>query len=247
MSPQVRRRIAAYLAVGCVLVLAEASIIPLVTDLRPECKVAQEWVSSHQDRLPTTLADLSGFPVSYRRAIFAALPNETKAELWRGQLQEALRGKLTVAQRNALTQVVAFVRPNTYRDRVRPSEDLKALVATAFSAAERDSLFYRLGPERPSMTANYEALAARVALAARNWPVVAAIRKSSVASAAACDCNVGSWFCNGCDGTFYPMAYMCKGGGGCDIQQDGCGWGWQYPCNGRCLYVMCCEVCEVNP
>lgn len=40
------------------------------------------WVERHRDSLPTTLAELSGYPISFRRVIINAVPADVCVSLW---------------------------------------------------------------------------------------------------------------------------------------------------------------------
>jgi hypothetical protein len=75
----------------------------------PECVLAEQWVRAHADDLPTTLAGLSGFSMTYRRAIHNALPRETRASLWREHMESFLApdAGLNDAQRAAVREVIA--------------------------------------------------------------------------------------------------------------------------------------------
>ena len=48
------------------------------------------WVKAHRDRLPTTLAELARYPVSYRRVIVGAVPTAVRVRLWQEHLESFL-------------------------------------------------------------------------------------------------------------------------------------------------------------
>src|SRR5687768_4275927 len=56
-------------------------------DWRAACERGSSWARSNHASLPRTMAELAAFPSSIRRAIFSALPPETKSSMWQTQLQ----------------------------------------------------------------------------------------------------------------------------------------------------------------
>ena len=59
--------------------------------MRPEewpsdCRTIGSWVREHRHSLPRTLAELSRFPMAWRRAIVPALPFDDRVALWREHL-----------------------------------------------------------------------------------------------------------------------------------------------------------------
>ena len=45
-------------------------------------KVIVEWVDRHRDSLPISLAELSSYPIAFRRVIINAVPAEVRVALW---------------------------------------------------------------------------------------------------------------------------------------------------------------------
>jgi hypothetical protein len=45
-------------------------------------KAIAAWVERHRDSLPTTLAELSSYPISFRRVIVNAVPHDVRVSLW---------------------------------------------------------------------------------------------------------------------------------------------------------------------
>ena len=51
-----------------------------------ECEEARLWVDANLDRLPTRLEDFSAYSMTYRKAIYRALPAERREGLWSAHL-----------------------------------------------------------------------------------------------------------------------------------------------------------------
>ena len=50
-------------------------------------EAAQAWIDAHRDALPSTLSELSAFPMMVRRAIARALPATQRVAVWREHLE----------------------------------------------------------------------------------------------------------------------------------------------------------------
>jgi hypothetical protein len=170
----------------------------------PECVVAAAWVRAHHSALPTTLAEVSRYPIVYRRAIYDALPGDVRAGLWREQLEGFLRSgqRLSAAQRAAVREAIAQLPALT-----APGADgaagrrLGQHLSTLFDRATVRRVFVRLGP-----------------------PPAAAPAK---AKRPGCDCNTIEDFGECGEGytcTYYP----------CNSTNTGCGPFWSGPCDGFC-------------
>src|SRR5258708_1707670 len=57
------------------------------TGRESECAAAKRWVEENAATLPSTLSEISRHRLAYRKAIFVALPRETKLSLWHEQLR----------------------------------------------------------------------------------------------------------------------------------------------------------------
>ncbi len=124
----------------------------------PECVLAEQWVRAHADDLPTTLAGISRFSPTYRRAIHNALPRETRVALWREHMASFLAPEsgLDEGQRAALREVIARL-PALHAEGADPAER-RALVAylkPIFPRALGTRIFVTLGepPATPPGTA----------------------------------------------------------------------------------------------
>ena len=102
------RRRSAWLRRGAACAIALSALVaglsaierdPTAVALEPE-----RWVESHRSSLPTTLAELSAYPVRYRRSILAALPSAKRLQIVRDDIRDKLvqRRDLSEAQRSYL-------------------------------------------------------------------------------------------------------------------------------------------------
>lgn len=132
------------MGIGLLLIGAEASPDP--PDARPECQRAEEWVTAHSGDLPATLKSLQPFSQDYRVRIFAALPAEKKAEIWRERLQQALDRGLTVAQRAVVHEAIDLLTPELYQRGTGFPEQWRARVRQVFTRDEAIEIFESLGP-----------------------------------------------------------------------------------------------------
>jgi hypothetical protein len=197
-----KRFLAPVLAVLLTATLGSASPAPDP----PECVVAAAWVRAHHNALPTTLAELSRFSITYRRAIYGELPAATRAALWREHLEGFLRPgqPLTGPQRAALREVIAQL-PALTAKRADPARarSLGKHLAGIFGRDLGRQIVATLGPaSAPARTAD-----ARRPL---------------------CDCSFGGAF-NDCQGGTCTTNL-------CSFTGDGCGAFWSEPCNGVCRF-----------
>jgi len=201
-------------------------------DDRTECEQAKEWVASHA--LPTTLDALTALPDLYQRAVFAALTPELKSTIFRERIRSWTAGRsLSDRQREVLEAVVTFASPANYQEQRRPGAALLVQIDDAFSPLDARDAFTSLGSPGGSY---------RPTLAAASILIKNDLRRLFEVRADNCDCSVGSVFaCDGCAGNTFEFARYCKAWAwsGCDITWGGCGFLWQYPCDGRCCYSVC--------
>lgn len=114
----------------------------------PECVLAERWVQANADRLPTTMAEMSRFSMTYRRVIQNALPRETRAALWREHMESFLAPEsgLNDAQRAAVREVIARL-PALHAEGADPAERraLAKRMKTIFPRELGAQIFNRLG------------------------------------------------------------------------------------------------------
>jgi hypothetical protein len=133
------------LAILSTSVLASAGPVPDP----PACVRAAAWVRAHRGELPATLAALSRHPIPYRRAIYAALPSEARASLWREHLAGfvAPASELNDAQRAAvhavMRQLPALTAPDADGDALHA---LERRLGEIFAPSLGARVFAVLGP-----------------------------------------------------------------------------------------------------
>ncbi|MGI5285847.1 bacteriocin fulvocin C-related protein [Nonomuraea polychroma] len=143
----------------------------------------------------------------YRKAIYAELKPEVKSRLWTEHLTHYRRTHpdLSPKQQQILGDLEASVR-NVSAFRANPTD----------TQAEDE----RLRLATIDAFGHDEARA----LMATLGPVE--VTSPSEALAVDCECSRQSNFCG--------LAFDCSGLPSCTASFDGCGWRWQYPCDGMC-------------
>lgn len=141
-----RKRLLAPLT-AVLLTAALGSAAPITEP--PECVLAEQWVRAHADELPTTLAGISRFSPTYRRAIHNALPREARVSLWREHMESFLAPEhgLNAEQRAAVREVVAKL-PALHAANADPAER-RALTERLVAIFPRElgaRIFTKLGP-----------------------------------------------------------------------------------------------------
>ncbi|HEV2855119.1 MAG TPA: bacteriocin fulvocin C-related protein [Thermoanaerobaculia bacterium] len=194
---------------------------------------AHDWVAAHRDDLPQTYEELSVFPLSYRRAIYASLPSTAKSRLWRTQLELHLERdtELTPSQKAVVLEAIQLATPDTfsatrepssqkYRQMRRRIESLEGRAKEAFGAERAGKLFGRIGPADTDTLffidrQKAEAIAPRLQL----------VTEAAVGGGTACSCSDASDYCS--------SGFNCAAGG-CIRIADECGTFWTYDCDGSC-------------
>lgn len=201
------RQIAAGGAVASGLVLfgrlpAVAAPAPAPEDL---------WVSENLDRLPQSYDELLNFDAAHRKAIFLALPEEKRSQMWIEQLQrykdahpDLTADQVTVID-NTLKlaeQPYVFANAPVSDDLHRQLDELRVASIAAFGMNEGEALFAKLGPT--------DASAAR----------------------GACGCSCASTYCGGRPCVCCAQCSNCWCN--CSFFDLGCGFLQLYKCNGTC-------------
>ncbi|WP_342374825.1 bacteriocin fulvocin C-related protein [Myxococcus stipitatus] len=170
------------------LVLGTALVVsPTQARAEDNCSAAQEriqeWLDANQETLPTTLTEISRYPMEYRRAIEGALPPEQRVALWREHVRQyiASHPRLSARQLSALELAMATLTPELYTP-VDTPELLRAQAAVkaAFDPKEARLIVSTLGP--PDTSSSEESVA----------PL--------------CECNRSDSWC----GDFACRAYSCR-------------------------------------
>ena len=95
------------------LAITGAVVAAVNLDSRSERQRAEAWATRHT--ATATLASLAAYPVTYRQALFNALPAAEQSRLWREQLQTVLDTEtLTADQRAFLVRTMAQVTPASF-------------------------------------------------------------------------------------------------------------------------------------
>lgn len=171
---------------GSCLAIGASAIAALTVDSRPICVQAEEWVSRHADRLPTTLDAVAALPTAYQKRIFSALPAEAKVRLWHERLARIRQLPLTREQQDVVADAFAIVTPGLYNGGLVPEEWL-ARRASAFSAKDARDLFETLGTAQASFS-SLDALTVSLRAQVNGF--------STVGAAPSCSCN-GDEDCGG--------------------------------------------------
>ena len=109
------------------------------------------WVDAHKDSLPTTLAELSAFPIPFRKAIVAFVPPEMRLRFWREHLETFIVSGALTAEQSAfvhetsdqLSSLLAAPGPNP------TLTAWEARAAKLFSRQEASRIFGNVGPPEP--------------------------------------------------------------------------------------------------
>jgi hypothetical protein len=112
------------------------------------------WVEAHRDSLPQTLAELSEFPIAFRKVIVNMVSPELRTSLWREHLgtfigpQSALSPEQQELVRDAQDQLPELFGGSqaNFETRAKALEDRMRLLITPQQAAQ---IFGTLGPPEP--------------------------------------------------------------------------------------------------
>ena len=112
------------------------------------------WVVAHRDTLPQSLAELSRFPIPFRKAIVVALPMDRRIALWREHLERFLDPSIDLTEdqralvRDAIVDLPRIFggSPEVGNGRAHALEErMRRLITPAQAAA----MFGCLGPPEP--------------------------------------------------------------------------------------------------
>ena len=112
------------------------------------------WVEAHADDLPRSLAELSAFPIAFRRVIVNHVPAERRTQFWQDHLRTFLTPESTLSQEQRTFVEQAIERlPDIFASaladaqaKMHPLEDgLRLLFAREQAAA----IFGMVGPPEP--------------------------------------------------------------------------------------------------
>ena len=112
------------------------------------------WVEQHRDSLPSTLAELSAYPMAFRSVIVNYVPHEQRARFWQDHLRTFLDGDAGLsAEQRAFVEELIDLFPEIFahplpdvQARMRPVEQR---MATLFTRAQARAMFGTCGPPEP--------------------------------------------------------------------------------------------------
>ena len=112
------------------------------------------WVEQHRDSLPTTLAELSAYPIAFRKVIVNYVPHEQRSRFWQDHLRTFLEGDadLNGEQRAFVEELIdgfpdLFAHPLAeFQVRMRP---MGQRMATLFTRAQAHAMFGTCGRAEP--------------------------------------------------------------------------------------------------
>jgi hypothetical protein len=113
-----------------------------------------KWVEAHADALPQTLAELSAFPMAFRRVIVNYVSPERRTMLWQEHLRSFLGpdSTLTHEQRELVEDMIVRL-PDIFASqqleaqaKMRPLEER---LRVAFERKQAAAMFGMLGPAEP--------------------------------------------------------------------------------------------------
>ena len=119
-----------------------------------EYEQIKAWVDAHRADLPSNLAELSRYPMAFRRVIHGAVPNEVRAAWWVEHMQAVLASdtELSTEQRKFIQEHIVAL-PSIFGvgmgDKPPLVESLKEQMDKLFSPELRGQVFGALGPLEP--------------------------------------------------------------------------------------------------
>ena len=114
----------------------------------------EAWVEAHRDDLPTNLAELSRYPMAFRRVIVNSVPREIRAAWWGEHLQAILstEEELSAEQRVCIQEHILAL-PGIFGVGIgeKPAQDggTDDRMTTLFTPELQGRIFQTLGPPEP--------------------------------------------------------------------------------------------------
>ena len=112
------------------------------------------WMEAHANKLPCTLAELTTYPMVFRRVIARALPLEQRVAVWREHLETVCSAFTsgTPAQRALIADVIEELPTLLSGDLVRTETSMRALEPRMRELLTHEQVieaFASLGPPEP--------------------------------------------------------------------------------------------------
>ncbi|MBY8885327.1 bacteriocin fulvocin C-related protein [Streptomyces sp. PTM05] len=181
---------------------------PAIAEQR--CATAAAWAARNKDHLPQRYDDIITYPMAYRRAVYAQLPTNARAQCWTEHLERNRPRDVTGDQRAVLDSAKAMLStpavlaiPRTPAVSAR-LEAFHRKALAAFGPAKAGALFATLGPADRT--------------------------EGTVSPDETCTCTTES---NWCD-NWNPCSFKYDN---CTVTNGGCGSYWLYDCDGICVGV----------
>ena len=114
----------------------------------------EAWVEAHRGDLPTNLAELSRYPMAFRRVIVNSVPREVRAAWWGEHLQAVLATEAELsAEQRACIQEHILALPSIFGvgagDKPAQIGGPDDQMTTLFTAELQGRIFQTLGPPEP--------------------------------------------------------------------------------------------------
>jgi hypothetical protein len=112
------------------------------------------WVEAHADEIPRSLAELSAFPIAFRRVIVNRVSAERRTQFWQDHLRTFLgpESTLTEEQRSLVNETIECL-PDAFASPVAETQDKLRLVEDGlrllFTREQAAAMFGTLGPAEP--------------------------------------------------------------------------------------------------
>jgi hypothetical protein len=174
------------------------------------------WLKNNRQQLPRSYPDLAALPSAFRSAVYQELTPAERSAAWVAHLVSHRAPTLTTEQSAVLrAALVLAADPTNFAN--RPAAPAVAELAdranAAFGIDQARAIFATLGPSDGAATRTSGTTSA-----------TAATGVTAAAVAASCQCSTVSDYCGG----------RCQSGG-CTPRSPGCGFLYQYACNGHCV------------
>jgi hypothetical protein len=178
------------------------------------------WIKNNKQQLPRTLPGLAALPPELRSAVYQELTPAERSAAWVAHLTGYRVPTLTAAQSAVLVEALALAaNPGNFAGApAAPAvADLAARGTAAFGVDAARAIFATLGPSGET------AGAANATLGRSGGTATSAVAAGTLALAS-CQCSTVSDYCGG----------HCQSGS-CTPRSPGCGFLYQYSCNGHCV------------
>lgn len=114
----------------------------------------RDWVERHHDRLPKTVAELSAFPVAFRKVIVNYVSPQQRTVFWEEHLRTFLdpRSGLTPEQRKFVAEAIPFlggIFGSPLAEGQATARSLEGRMRHVFTRQQCATIFGMVGPPEP--------------------------------------------------------------------------------------------------